>query len=148
MPHDNTPPEKEENKLDQLEKKHEVVQGKLDAEFDKAKPPAKEPLAEDNRRKIQNSNTGIILHTHELLKISMNCVLGGFIFFVFVCLTLFIWMLCSYVSDIIGSPKELETQLATIWNVLSGAFVILFFQLMINLGKNIAILKDQKQKDP
>jgi uncharacterized membrane protein YvlD (DUF360 family) len=54
------------------------------------------------------------------------------------------WMLFEYVKNLIQSPEDLQKQLSHIWTALSGAFVVVFFQFIISIGKKLSINGSEK----
>lgn len=95
-------------------------------------------LIEDSAKKIKDSNTDIILHVHKLLRIGMTCLFWLFVVFLAFTLSALIWMLFKYVGYIVQEPEQLKLQLTHIWTVLSGAFVVVFFQFVVSIGKKIS----------
>lgn len=93
---------------------------------------------EDGKKRISQSNTGNILHIHKLMRYGLSTL-----FFVAVASVVFIilmlgWLIISYIYDVVNCPEELQALLTQIWTVLSGAFVVVFFQFVAGIGKKIS----------
>jgi hypothetical protein len=101
-------------------------------------------LVEDDKTRLGKSHTGIILYTHKILKCGMTVL---FILAI-ICMTFLMgvlgWMLFEYVKNLIQSPEDLQKQLSHIWTALSGAFVVVFFQFIISIGKKLSINGSEK----
>ena len=106
-------------------------------EIDNDPVPVQE-FREDEQRKIFASNTQIILHIHKLMKGAMTVLFWGFSISILFVLCMLGWMIFIYVYYTVNSALKLEEVLEHIWTVLSGAFIVVFFQFIISLGQRIS----------
>ncbi len=133
MPPDNT----DDDKLEKLRRiQHEVLMRTLSS--NETDYGTEQSFLEDDKSKINKSNTGTILHLHKLLRIGMSVLFFLAVMVITYTVGILAWMIFAYVSDLISCPEELKEQLKHIWTVLSGAFLVLFFQFVANIGKKIS----------
>lgn len=95
-------------------------------------------LQEDNKGKINDSNTGNILHIHRVMRCGVTVLFIAFVVSIVFIMGVLGWLIASYVQDVIACPEKLRELLQQIWTVLSGAFVVVFFQFITTLGKRIS----------
>lgn len=134
------PPDEADKKslLDELRKKKpEDIQKKVD----EVESPASDHVpsfVEDTRRKLDASNTEIVLHLHKLLKVGMTCLFAFMVIAFGYILAALGCLVYKYIGFIVQSEEALTALLAHIWTVLSGAFIVVFFQFVLNVAKRIS----------
>ncbi|MGB4056773.1 MAG: hypothetical protein WBK77_01675 [Alphaproteobacteria bacterium] len=137
-----SPDDPDRDTLDAIMRNRELIRRRLQSL--EARPENGQVFQEDDKTRLGKSHTGIILYTHKILKCGMTVL---FLLSI-ICMTFLLyilgWMLFEYVSNLIKSPEELQKQLAHIWTALSGAFVVVFFQFIVSIGKKLSINGSEK----
>lgn len=127
----------DDDTFQQLRGRFDVIRRRLDADL-AGTDSDNEGYQEDDKKRIHKSTTAILLHAHELLKRAMTGLLWLSTLALYFFAVILAWLVVAYTKDITDSPEALKEQLSQIWTVLSGAFIVVFFQFIANMGKRIS----------